>query len=295
VGLGKRTRTVFLEQLFEVVQVEVVPFPDLARVGDEEADEEEDDDEREEEERVFEGAPRPRERRLRPVLLAIRIVLLVPKVRERHDQQAQHRVQRVQRVVHHLERVQDPIDLVRRGPVPPAALGRVVGRGHERDVDGQQQHRGQDGGRGENADGGHGGGAVAPGLEHEHEGGGEDEQGGEGGAVGGPDQAGLHGRHGVGLDVEERGGCRAGRGRRKKATSWPEAVSRAPFPFEAPPDVNISYASSDHRSCSVSILPMPTVFLISSLYRTSFLFLTCLCSWCLDISSNLFDRAVIYL
>jgi hypothetical protein len=205
--------TVLGQKVLEEVEIEIFVALCLLGEGDEEANKEDDDHEDKECQGVLEGTPEALASSLLAVLGSVLIVLLMPKVGEGYYQQTQHSIKRVERVVDNLQRVDDVVDLFRRGPVFLAAEAGARGGRDESDIDGDEEDGCQQGQGGEDAHDGNGSGAVARRLVDEDEGGSDGEQQGQGGGVGDPDEAGLderHGRMGRGEDeARVRSGCGA--------------------------------------------------------------------------------------
>jgi hypothetical protein len=180
----------------EVVQVEAAVVSSLLRKGHEEANEEDDDDEEDKGNRVLEGAPEPLANGLLSGLGGILVVLLVIEVSEGYDEQTQHSIERVERVVDNLQRMEDAFHALRSCPILLDALAGERRRRHEGDIDGEQENRGEEGARGQGRDDSNGSCAVARGLVDEDEDGSHGQQQRDHGGVSNPDEARLYERHG---------------------------------------------------------------------------------------------------
>jgi hypothetical protein len=113
--------TVLRQQVLEVVQIEALVVLGLLRKGHEESNEEDGDYKDEETGSPLQSAANALASCLLSVLCRVLIVFLIPEVRERNDKQAKYRIERVERVVDDAKRVDDAVDLLRRGPVLLAA------------------------------------------------------------------------------------------------------------------------------------------------------------------------------
>ncbi len=81
--------TVFAEQVFEIVEIHMTAALRAFGNRNEEPDQKEDDDENDEGDGVFEGTPEPGPYRLCAGFRCSFVILLVPEICERHDDQAQ--------------------------------------------------------------------------------------------------------------------------------------------------------------------------------------------------------------
>jgi hypothetical protein len=70
-------------------------------------------------------------------------VFFIPEVGERHDEQAHDSIQRVERVVDHLELEQDVVDCIRSGPILLGSELDACGGRDQRHINRQQQHGGE--------------------------------------------------------------------------------------------------------------------------------------------------------
>ena len=103
---------------------------------DEEAYEENDDDEEDEGNGIFQGLREAGAPSFSTFLLEYLIVLFVPEVCERDNDQAEERIEAVQGVVDNLESRDNAIDAFGGGPVLLGASRGGRGGGDEGDIDG---------------------------------------------------------------------------------------------------------------------------------------------------------------
>lgn len=143
--------TIFSKQILEVFPVKIVRAP-IPSNRHEESNQEEYHTQQYKRNGILERSPEPLPKRLRALLRRNLIILLIQEVRKRHNHQTQHRIQRVQRVVHNLQRIHNIIHLLLRRPILAHTMLRGRRRRDERDIDGQQQHGGQQRRDGEYAD-----------------------------------------------------------------------------------------------------------------------------------------------
>lgn len=182
--------------MLEVVQVQTLVVLCLLGEGYEEAYQEDGNDEDEESESVLESTPDALTSSLLSMLGGILVVFLVPEVGEGNDEQAQHGIERVEEVVDDAEGVDDAGDLLGCCPVLLLAQARARGGRDESDVDGDQQHRREQGESREDADNGDCSSALTRLLVDVDKGRGDEEEDADGDGIRDPDQAGLDERHG---------------------------------------------------------------------------------------------------
>ena len=117
----------------------------ILRHRHEEANQEQDHDQQDEGDRILERPPESLPQRLPPLFRIHLIVLLVPKVRERHHKQHKEGIQRVKEVIHNLDLLVDPVHRVLRCPFFPAAEFGGGRGGDESDIDGEEEEGREEG------------------------------------------------------------------------------------------------------------------------------------------------------
>ena len=192
---GANVRTVLGEQVLEVVQIAVI-VSSLLGDWDEEADQEQDKTDGNEDDGVFESAPESAAEGLGAILGGHLVVFLVPEVGEGHDEQAEDSVKAVEGVVDDVELEKYVVDSIRSGPVFLCPEFDIGGGGDQRHIDWEQQHGGQEGQDGGEADQGHDQAALMRLLVDEDKGAGDEEQDGQADGVGDPDEGCCYERHG---------------------------------------------------------------------------------------------------